>query len=54
MTRSATSFPREHRHTPVTTYALRQQAGIPYEVARTVCSGCGRLLAERRLRRTAA
>jgi hypothetical protein len=54
MTGSTASPPRIHRHTPVTSYALRQQAGIPYEVARTVCTGCGRLLDERRLRRMAA
>jgi hypothetical protein len=50
----STAPPRIHRHTPATTYTLSQQAGVPYEVARTVCTGCGRLLDERRLRRTAA
>jgi NMD protein affecting ribosome stability and mRNA decay len=54
MTRSIAPLHRLHRHTPVTTHALRQQAGIPYEVARTVCANCGRVLDERRLRRTAA
>ena len=49
-----TETPRRiHRHSPVTSYALRQQAGVPYEMARTVCSHCGRVLGERRLRRPA-
>ena len=54
MTGSTASPRRIHRHTPATTYTLSQQAGIPYEVARTVCTGCGRLLDERRIRRAAA
>jgi hypothetical protein len=43
-----------HKHTPVTTYLLRQQAGVPYEVERTVCAQCRRVLGERQLRRAAA
>lgn len=43
-----------HKHTAVTTHALRQQAGVPYEVERTVCSACRRVLDERPLRRAAA
>jgi hypothetical protein len=43
-----------HKHTPVTTYLLRQRAGVPYEVERTVCATCRRVLGERQLRRAAA
>jgi RNase P subunit RPR2 len=43
-----------HKHTAVRTYVLRQQLGIPYEVQRTVCSGCRRVLEERPLKRAAA
>jgi NMD protein affecting ribosome stability and mRNA decay len=43
-----------HRHTEVTTHVLRQKAGVPYEVERTVCSSCRRVLDERPLRRAAA
>jgi hypothetical protein len=45
---------RTHRHTPVTTHALRQRDGIPYEVERIVCRSCARVLDERPLRRAAA
>jgi hypothetical protein len=45
---------RLHRHRAVTTHALRQQAGIPYEVERKVCSDCQRVLDERTVRRAAA
>ena len=37
-----------------TTYVLLQRLGIPYEVERTVCSECGSVLDERRLKRAAA
>lgn len=43
-----------HRHTGVKAHALGQRAGIPYELERTVCKGCGRVLTERPLRRAAA
>lgn len=43
-----------HRHTAVVTHALGQQAGIPYELERTVCSACQRILDERPLKRAAA
>jgi hypothetical protein len=43
-----------HRHTKVTSYALRQRDGIPYEVERVHCSQCSRLLGERPLRRAVA
>jgi hypothetical protein len=38
----------------VTTHAIRQRGGVPYEVERIVCATCGQLLEERALRRTAA
>jgi ribosomal protein L37E len=44
---------QEHRHTIVTVHAVRRQAGVPYEVSRSTCSVCGRVLAERVLRRAA-
>jgi hypothetical protein len=47
-------FRAPHRHTKVTTYALRQREGIPYEVERVQCTQCKRLLQERPLRRAAA
>jgi hypothetical protein len=43
-----------HRHKAVVAHALRQHAGIPYEVEQKVCSGCHRVLDERTLRRAAA
>jgi NMD protein affecting ribosome stability and mRNA decay len=45
---------RLHKHTAVRTYVLRQQLGVPYEVERTVCSGCRRVLEERPLKRAGA
>lgn len=45
---------REHTHTAVTTHALRQRSGVPYEVERTVCLDCRRVLTERPLRRAVA
>ena len=45
---------RLHRHTGVRTYLLLQRLGVPYEVERTVCSECRRVLDERRLKRAAA
>ena len=47
-------LPIRHRHQAVVTHALRQRAGVPYEVERTVCSGCRRVLDERTVRRAAA
>lgn len=44
----------EHRHRAVVLHTLRQRAGVPYEVERTVCSECRRVLDERHLRRAAA
>jgi hypothetical protein len=43
-----------HRHTKVTSYALRQREGVPYEIERVHCSQCSRLLRERPLRRAVA
>ena len=43
-----------HRHTEVTKHVLRQQAGVPYEVERKLCSSCQRVLDERPLRRAVA
>jgi len=45
---------RRHRHTAVVTHALRQRAGIPYEVERKICSACEQVLDERPLKRAAA
>jgi hypothetical protein len=49
-----TKAERAHKHTVVTVHALRQRAGIPYEVERVVCAACRRVLGERELRRAAA
>jgi hypothetical protein len=43
-----------HRHQAVVTHALRQRGGVPYEIERTVCAGCRRVLDERTVRRAAA
>ena len=45
---------RLHRHTGVRRYVLLQKLGVPYEVERTVCSECQRVLDERPLKRAAA
>ena len=45
---------RIHRHTKVTTFAIAQRQGVPYEVQRTVCSTCRRLLDEKPVKRAAA
>jgi NMD protein affecting ribosome stability and mRNA decay len=49
-----TSQKNAHRHTEVTKHVLRQQAGVPYEVERKLCSSCREVLDERPLRRTTA
>jgi hypothetical protein len=54
MTQLFTHRRRLHRHTGVRTYVLLQRLGIPYEVERTVCSECQRVLDERQLKRAAA
>jgi NMD protein affecting ribosome stability and mRNA decay len=43
-----------HKHTAVTTRAIRQRNGIPYEVEQRICAECGRVLGERPVKRTAA
>jgi hypothetical protein len=43
-----------HRHRAVSRHVVVQKAGIPYELERTVCADCSRVLSERALRRTAA
>jgi hypothetical protein len=45
---------KSHRHTEVTKHVLRQQAGVPYEFERKLCSSCREVLDERPLRRAAA
>jgi hypothetical protein len=45
---------RLHRHTSVRTYLLLPRLGVPFEVERTVCSECRRVLDERPLKRAAA
>jgi RNase P subunit RPR2 len=43
-----------HRHRAVSTHVVVQRGGIPYELERTVCKECDRLLTERALRRATA
>jgi RNase P subunit RPR2 len=43
-----------HKHTAVTIRAIGQRNGIPYELERTLCRECRRLLDEKPLRRAAA
>lgn len=43
-----------HRHKAVVAHALRQHAGIPYEVEQKVCTDCRAVLGERTVRRAAA
>jgi len=45
---------RLHQHKAVTAHALRQHAGIPYEVEQKVCTDCRTVLDERTVRRAAA
>lgn len=40
-----------HRHRAARTYVVVQRSGVPYELERTVCRGCERVLSERPLRR---
>ena len=55
MTKHFGRRPRQlHEHKSVTAHALRQLAGIPYEVEQKVCSDCKRVLDERTVRRAAA
>ena len=43
-----------HRHHAVSTHLVVQRAGVPYELERTICAECARVLAERPLRRATA
>jgi hypothetical protein len=43
-----------HEHTLVTRVVLLQKHGVPYEVERSFCFSCRRVLSERPLKRTAA
>lgn len=43
-----------HEHRTVVAHALRQHAGIPYEVEQKVCPDCSAVLDERTVRRAAA
>jgi RNase P subunit RPR2 len=45
---------RIHKHRAVTTIAIRQRSGVPYEVERKVCANCRTLLDEKPVRRAAA
>ena len=54
MTQLFTHRKRSHTHTAVRTYVLSQKLGVPYEVERTICAECRRLLEERPLKRAAA
>jgi hypothetical protein len=54
MDNTPSSASERHEHRAVTTYLLRRRSGVPYEVERTVCTACRRVLDERPLRRAAA
>ena len=43
-----------HKHIPARMYVMVQRLGVPYEVERTVCTKCDRVLDERPLKRAAA
>jgi NMD protein affecting ribosome stability and mRNA decay len=43
-----------HRHEAVRARVVVRRAGVPYELERTVCRACARVLAERPLRRASA
>jgi hypothetical protein len=45
---------RVHNHNAVRIYVLLQRFGVPFEVERTMCSDCRRVLEERPLKRAAA
>ena len=42
-----------HRHRAVSTHVVVQHSGVPYELVRVVCSGCEKVLSERRVGRPA-
>jgi hypothetical protein len=43
-----------HKHKAVTILAIRQRAGVPYEVEQKVCADCHALLDEKPVKRAAA
>ena len=43
-----------HRHSQTKLHVLHTRGGVPYEVERTVCRECKRVLDERPVRRAAA
>jgi hypothetical protein len=43
-----------HKHRAVSTHVVVQRAGVPYELARVICSGCSKVLSEHPVGRTAA
>jgi hypothetical protein len=45
---------RIHKHRTVTTRAIRQRSGVPYEFERKVCPDCRLVLDERPVRRAQA
>jgi len=45
---------KPHVHVPVVSHAICQREGVPYEIERTICKACRRVLDERLLRRAAA
>lgn len=47
------TLPKQHKHTSVTLHAIGRRSGIPYQVERTVCTSCRRVLDEKPVRRAA-
>jgi hypothetical protein len=45
---------RIHNHTAVTTLAIRQRHGVPYQVELTICADCHALLDEKLVKRATA
>jgi len=43
-----------HKHSAITIRAIGQRQGVPYELERTLCRDCRRLLDEKPLKRAAA
>jgi hypothetical protein len=43
-----------HNHTAVTTLAIRQRHGVPYQVERTICADCRAVLDEKPVKRAEA
>jgi len=51
---NASTIKRRHNHREVTVRIVRQRDGVPYEVDRSICADCGKVLSETPLRRAAA